>query len=104
MQIDGKQIKTASIELTKLADAVEETANKNAANGYAGLDAGAKLPFARMQSASASTLLGRRSGSAGDFEPITLGANLSMSAGGVLSASGGGGGGSGNNYFPGGWG
>lgn len=73
MQIDGKQIRSASITLAKLEDA------------------------------SAGVLLGRRSGSAGVFEEITLGANLSMSVAGVLSASGGGGGG-GNTYFPGGWG
>ncbi len=35
-------------------------------------------------------ILGRRSGSAGDYEPITLGTNLSMS-GSVLNATGGGG-------------
>lgn len=84
--------------------ALEKVANKDAPNGYPGLDANSRLALARLPLASAGVLLGRRAGGAGDFEPITLGANLSMSVAGVLSASGGGGGGSGNNYFPGGWG
>lgn len=37
--------------------------------------------------ASASTLIGRRSGSTGDWEAVTLGAGLSMSAGAELSVS-----------------
>jgi hypothetical protein len=50
------------------------------------------LPLANLaQAPDPSVLLGRRSGSAGDYEPITLGTNLSMS-GTVLNATGGGGG------------
>lgn len=49
------------------------------------------LPLANLvQAPDPSVLLGRRSGSSGDYEPITLGTNLSMS-GTVLNASGGGG-------------
>jgi hypothetical protein len=39
---------------------------------------------------SASTLIGRRSGSAGDWEAVTLGTGLSMSSGAVLSSTAGG--------------
>ena len=39
--------------------------------------------------ASASTLIGRRSGSTGDWEAVTLGAGLSMSAAAVLSSTAG---------------
>lgn len=49
--------------------------------------ANAAVTFAKMLAASASTLIGRRSGSGGDFEAVTLGVNLSMSAGGVLDAA-----------------
>ena len=50
------------------------------------------LPLDKLaQAPDPSVLLGRRSGSAGDYEPITLGTNLSMS-GTVLNATGGGGG------------
>lgn len=48
------------------------------------------LPLANLaQAPDPSVILGRRSGSAGDYEPITLGTNLSMS-GTVLNATGGG--------------
>ena len=48
------------------------------------------LPYANLTpSTAASRLLGRGSGSAGDWQEVTLGANLSMS-GTTLSASGGG--------------
>ncbi len=50
------------------------------------------LPLSNLaQAPDPSVILGRRSGSAGDYEPITLGTNLSMS-GSVLNASGTGGG------------
>ncbi len=50
------------------------------------------VAFDNMEpAASASTLIGRRSGSAGDWEAVTVGAGLSMSSGAVLTASGGGG-------------
>jgi hypothetical protein len=45
--------------------------------------------WAIQQADSGSVLLGRRSGSAGDFEEITLGSNLSMN-GSTLNATGGG--------------
>jgi len=49
------------------------------------------LPLSNLvQAPDPSVILGRRSGSAGDYEPITLGTNLSMS-GSVLNATGGGG-------------
>ncbi len=48
------------------------------------------IAVSRLINATAgSKLLGRRSGSAGAFEEITIGSGLSMSAGGVLTATGG---------------
>lgn len=47
------------------------------------------LDYSQLPALAASKLLGRRSGSAGDTEPVTLGAGLSMSAGAVLSATAG---------------
>ncbi len=50
------------------------------------------VDFDNMEpAASASTLIGRRSGSAGNWEAVTVGAGLTMSAGAVLTAAGGGG-------------
>lgn len=70
------------------------------ANQVLQVNAGATAPewglvaFENMTPAAApSTLIGRRSGSTGNWEAITLGTNLTMTSGGVLNASGGGGGG-----------
>lgn len=50
-----------------------------------------RLPFSGLVAATAgSVLVGRQSGSAGDFGQITLGAGLTMT-GSVLSSTGGGG-------------
>jgi Repeat of unknown function (DUF5907) len=52
------------------------------------IDTGA-VTYAKLQSTSApSVLLGRNASSAGPVQEITLGTNLSMSIGGVLSAAG----------------
>jgi len=51
------------------------------------IDNGA-VTYAKIQNVSASKLLGRRSGSGGNVEEITVGSGLSMSSGGVLSVSG----------------
>lgn len=49
------------------------------------------ITYSKIQNVGANKLLGRRSGSGGAVEEITIGSGLSMSAGGTLSASGGGG-------------
>lgn len=74
-------------------------------DGYALVRSGTSLVFGQIQTAgladaavtlakqanlSASTLIGRRSGSSGVPEAVTLGSGLSMSSGGVLSATAGG--------------
>lgn len=57
------------------------------------VNAGATAPewglvgFDNMITASASTLIGRRSGSTGNYEVVTLGAGLTMSAAAVLSST-----------------
>jgi hypothetical protein len=57
----------------------------NLANGIQG-----RLAYSHLVAATAaSRLIGRRSGSAGDFEEISVGTGLVMSAGGVLSSTGG---------------
>ena len=76
------KIADSNVTTAKIADSNVTTA-KIAANA---------VTFPKLPAATASRLIGRRSGSAGDFEPITLGAGLTMSSGGELSASGGGGG------------
>ena len=45
------------------------------------------VTYAKMQSASANKLLGRRNGTSGNLEEITIGTGLSMSSGGTLSAT-----------------
>jgi hypothetical protein len=76
------KITDLNVTTGKLADAAVTTA-KIATNA---------VTFAKLPAASASRLIGRRSGSGGDYEPVTIGAGLSMSVAGELSASGGGGG------------
>lgn len=46
-------------------------ADKNAANGYAGLDAGARLPLSRIEDLAADRVLGR-SGTTGAVEELTM--------------------------------
>ena len=50
------------------------------------------VTYTHIQNVAAGRLLGRDTAGAGDVQEITLGTGLSMSAGGVLSATGGGGG------------
>lgn len=80
---------TKKATVTQLLVSAEKLANKDAASGYAGLDATSRLAsLDRLPSATASRLLGRRSGSAGSFEEITIGTGLAMSAAGELSNTG----------------
>lgn len=46
------------------------------------------ITYSKIQNVSANKLLGRRSGSGGTVEEITIGSGLSMSSGGTLSVSG----------------
>jgi hypothetical protein len=77
------------------------TLGVGSANQVLQVNAGATAPewglvaFDNMSpAAAASTLIGRRSGSTGDWEAVTLGSGLSMSSGAVLSATATGSGGS----------
>jgi hypothetical protein len=73
------------------ADAVTAAKIATGAVGTTEIAANA-VTFPKLPAATASRLLSRRSGSGGDYEPITIGSGLTMSSGGELSASGGGGG------------
>lgn len=83
--------KIADLNVTtgKLADGAVTTAKIADANVTTAKIADNAVTLAKLPAASASRLLGRRSGSGGAYEPITIGTGLSMSAGGELSATGG---------------
>ncbi len=75
--VTGAKIATDTITSTNIAaDAITSSELKDAS-----------VVYAKIQDASGSTLLGRRAGSAGDVEEITLGTGLSM-VGSVLNSSG----------------
>ena len=80
---------TKKATLTQVLASAERTANKDVANGYAGLDANGDVALSKIFPASAaSRLLGRGSaGGAGDWQEITLGSGLTM-VGSSLSAEG----------------
>ena len=73
---------TKKATLAQVLALAEKIANKDTANGYAGLDANGDVPLSRVFPASAaSRLLGRGSaGGAGDWEEITVGTNLEMNS------------------------
>lgn len=93
--VDVSEGATKRASRTQITATSEKLANKGAANGYAALDASTLVPVAQVPQLPASKLtasvpsivVGRRAGSAGDMEELTLGTGLSVSAGGVLSAS-----------------
>jgi hypothetical protein len=90
--VTAAKIATGAVGTTEIADdAVTAAKIATGAVGTTEIAANA-VTFPKLPAATASRLIGRRSGSGGDFEPITLGAGLTMSSGGELSASGGGGG------------
>jgi hypothetical protein len=77
----GKLVKRATgTGVVHAASGVYSAANVDLASEVTG-----DLPFANLvQASAASRLVGRRSGSAGDFEEVSLGSKLSMSSGAVL--------------------
>lgn len=84
---------TKKATVTQLLASAEKLANKDAANGYPGLDANGDVVLSKIVPASAaSRLLGRGSAAgAGDFQEITVGTGLQI-VGTEISASGGSGG------------
>lgn len=78
---------------TQIVATCEKLVNKDAANGYPGLDVNGKVTLSRIVSSSAaSRILGRGAASgAGAFEELTLGSGLALT-GTVLSATATGGG------------
>ena len=78
---------SGGIQTSAFTGDVTKTAGGTATTIAANAVTLSKLVAATQQ----SILLGRQSGSAGNFQEITIGSGLSMSSGGVLSATGGGG-------------
>lgn len=81
---------TKKATVTQLLVSAEKIANKDAASGYAGLDANGDVALSKIFPATAaSKLLGRGASGAGDWQEITLGSGLTMT-GTTLSAEAGG--------------
>jgi hypothetical protein len=89
LAVTNAKLAADAVTASKIADGAVTSAKLGSGAAAGNLDANS-VALTKLANRAASTLLGRRSGSTGATEEVTLGTGLSMSAAGVLSSSGGG--------------